>query len=401
MDQLLKAEQPAEQQFKGAQKQSCLNRRSIWGGLKLGLISFSAAVLVILLAALFIFRNKYQQFLQAAELDHAQVMSLVKSKNEKTAASDQLTFLILGIDAVDNRQNGPQMTDTVMLARLHFDSAQINLVSLPRDLWSEPYKTKINALYQYGLEREPQNPTAYPQEIIAEMTGAQIDTTFVVKLDDVGALIDQIGGIQVNVEQGFADEKFPRNDVDIQTETDPAVLYETVVFEPGLQWMDGDTALKYIRSRQSEDLESGNDIARTERQQQVIQALLAQLSQPVRYWHNPAQAGYLYRFYADKFDQFLEIEALIQAGKNIGLNNLSNLNFSSTTLPVFEADDRTIYQGTATSEVDELNDLKKRETQGVIEHPKDLRPYQNLWVYVIRDQQEFENFVQNALNGLE
>lgn len=51
-----------------------------------------------------------------------------------------------------------------------------------------------------------------------------------------------------------------------------ACRYETIHFEKGLQHMDGERALKYVRSRQSEG-DEGTGFARDKRQQQVLVAL--------------------------------------------------------------------------------------------------------------------------------
>ncbi|MCU0495006.1 MAG: LCP family protein, partial [Chloroflexaceae bacterium] len=71
-------------------------------------------------------------------------------------------------------------------------------------------------------------------------------------------IIDQLGGIEVNVPQAVDDPFFPTDD------------YGTirVRFEPGPQLMDGDRALTYARTRHAD-----SDFGRTQRQQQVLMAI--------------------------------------------------------------------------------------------------------------------------------
>src|SRR5690606_24972997 len=119
-------------------------------------------------------------------------------------------------------------------------------------------------------------------------------------LSDVAELVDIVGGIEVDVSHTFEDDRYPRDGVDVTTETDPAKSYETDQFEQGLQVFDGPTALKYARTRTSHDPTEGSDQARIRRQQQVLNALVSKLSDQ-KVLSNPTTLGRLYRWYADRF----------------------------------------------------------------------------------------------------
>ena len=71
-----------------------------------------------------------------------------------------------------------------------------------------------------------------------------------------------MGEIEVCVEKSFTDNLYPTDDF----------LYQTLEFIGGCQMMDGDTALKFARSRHGNNGE-GSDFARAARQQKVILAL--------------------------------------------------------------------------------------------------------------------------------
>jgi LCP family protein required for cell wall assembly len=321
------------------------------------------------LGGFLLINRKYQQFLHAAELTHSELMQIVQQKPAGIMAHEP-TFLILGIDAVSNRQGHPLLTDSIILADIDFDNAQISLLSLPRDLWSFEYQTKINALYHYGQERHPENPTVFTQTVISNMTGVFVDKVLIVDLQQLESVIDLIGGIEVNVEKGFVDTQFPKDNVNINS-GNPDELYETIEFKSGLQHMDGKTALQYIRSRHSDDLETGTDLARAQRQQQVIEAIVQQLSNPRMYWRSPALAGPLLKFYQDHYAQYLPLPEAISLAEQIGINNLNNLTLKSIDLPV-----------------------KSQESAGIIEHPQNLKPFDNQWVYIIPDQDAFKDYVQ-------
>jgi LCP family protein required for cell wall assembly len=349
--------------FNGVTKQNIIKGLIIASGALL------LTIIVLVVSGFLLVNRKYQQFLHAAELTHSELIQIVQQKPTSIMAYKP-TFLILGIDAVSNRPGHPQLTDTIILAQIKPEKSQLLLLSLPRDLWSYEYQTKINALYHYGQDRNPKNPTAFPQAVISNMTGVSLDKVLVVDLEQLGEIIDLIGGIEVNVKQGFIDTQFPKDNVDINSDN-PDKLYETIEFKPGLQHMDGKTALKYIRSRHSENLATGTDLARAQRQQQVIEAIIRRLSNARMYWQDPVLAGQLLKFYQDHYAQYFPLEEAIALAEQVGINNLTKLELKSIDLPV-----------------------KSQESNGVIEHPQNLKPYNNQWVYVIPDQDAFKDYVQ-------
>jgi anionic cell wall polymer biosynthesis LytR-Cps2A-Psr (LCP) family protein len=87
--------------------------------------------------------------------------------------------------------------------------------------------------------------------------------------------IDTIGGVHVNVENSFIDEKYPilgkENDL-CNGDKLYKCRYETLQFTRGQQYMDGETALKFVRSRNSVG-DEGTDLAREKRQQVLISAI--------------------------------------------------------------------------------------------------------------------------------
>ena len=114
------------------------------------------------------------------------------------------------------------------------------------------YYTKINSIYQ-------DNDVEAVKKIIKETTDLEIDYFIVFDLEGVKKLIDQFNGIDVFVENDIYDPRFPGSDDS----------YTTFQLEKGNQHLDGETALRYIRSRN----QPGGDFARIERQQQVINIL--------------------------------------------------------------------------------------------------------------------------------
>lgn len=215
-------------------------------------------------------------------------------------SADVNRWLILGTDEVAGSGREDILTDTMMIASYRPRESTVHLMSLPRDIYLPSEGLKVNQLYQHGMGLDPQQPTRYVESVVSELLGVPIDGVLVIRLSDVEQVIDVIGGVAVEVPRTFEDNLYPRSGVDVSVETDPEVLFETVRFEAGWQHFDGATAIKYMRSRKSLDPVEGTDEARVRRQQQVIQALVASMSDP-RVFTDPEVLGSLYRVYARSF----------------------------------------------------------------------------------------------------
>jgi LCP family protein required for cell wall assembly len=230
---------------------------------------------------------------------------------EPVAAS---RWLVLGKDEVEGSGRQAVLTDTMLVVSYRPVQGRVSLLPLPRDWYHPELATKINALLSYGLKRDPSHPTILVQDTVGEMLGLPLDHVVELSLADVSAVIDLIGGLEIDVRRAFSDERFPRAGVDVTRVSDPKLLYETINFQSGPQLMDGATALKFMRSRYSSDLEEGNDEARVRRQQQVIEALANSLQSP-RIVGNARILGSLYRWYADRFQKEV---SLFELGRMAG-----------------------------------------------------------------------------------
>ncbi|RJP47234.1 MAG: LytR family transcriptional regulator [Armatimonadetes bacterium] len=233
----------------------------------------------------------------------------------------RLNVLLLGI--AGGKHDGPNLTDTVIVASYDVETRELVLISLPRDLWLEEHKSKINVLYHTALNKG--EGLQFVRSEIAELLG--IDIPYAVRVDFAGFTnaIDLLEGIDVQVEKSFDDYVYPipgkenelcgykEEEQEINEEkarelgveqgrlkvllnpegeiatasakpgenigyTDQQVFklfpcrFEHLRFEQGVVNMDGETALKFVRSRHGTNME-GTDFARSKRQQLVIQAV--------------------------------------------------------------------------------------------------------------------------------
>ena len=167
-----------------------------------------------------------------------------------------LTFLILGLDQRPGEKG--LLTDTILLVVFQTQTGNYLLFSIPRDLWLDDLKTKINALYYYGQEENPEDGTELIKKKLAAILSWPIDYTLILKMDQIKELIDLLGGIEIEVERGFIDYEFPKDDGSGEV--------MTIEFKPGRQIFNGERALQFIRSRKSKDPIEGTDEARQKRQ---------------------------------------------------------------------------------------------------------------------------------------
>jgi LCP family protein required for cell wall assembly len=174
--------------------------------------------------------------------------------------------LIVGIDTRDHNQ-GLQNTDTIIVASYNHDTNETTMISIPRDNYveipDENWFVKINGIYNLAEQREKNSGMEALRTVAEEFTGLEIQYYGMIDISGFKEVIDIIGGIEVNVENSFTDYAYP-NDSDTG--------YEVVSFDAGPQTMDGDTAIKYSRSRKAQGIE-GSDFMRARRQQKVIEAV--------------------------------------------------------------------------------------------------------------------------------
>lgn len=185
-------------------------------------------------------------------------------KNAKADPIDEtpekLNILLIGRGG--GNHDAPDLTDTLILASINAKQDSISLLSIPRDLYVN-YPTgkntgKINQIYQtYKYLWEPQ-AIGKLQEKITDITGQEIDYYVNVDFDGFEKIIDILGGVEVTLEENFVDNSYPTENFG----------YTTFMLKKWTWTLDGETALKYARSRYST-----SDFDRSLRQQEILSSL--------------------------------------------------------------------------------------------------------------------------------
>lgn len=224
---------------------------------------------------------------------------------------NKIPFNILLLGYGGGNHEGTYLTDSMIMA--HFDPKQkkILLISIPRDIWIKlPLDNKngsywkINAAYALGMDdqRYPDKPEPYrgtggggrlAEYAVGKLTGLQVNNFVGGDFAGFTKTIDTLGGVDINVEKTFDDIEYPlegKEDELCGVEKDAVASYsaqiatgsaqiseifpcrfEKLHFSAGLQTMNGETALKYVRSRHS--LQDGTDFGRAKRQRNLIVAV--------------------------------------------------------------------------------------------------------------------------------
>jgi LCP family protein required for cell wall assembly len=164
-----------------------------------------------------------------------------------------LNLLLLGSDRRPNEPNW--RTDVMMIVAVDLAQQKVGVISIPRDVFVDVIPNhepnKINVVDYLGELDEPDGGgPLLLSSLIAEHMDIRIDHYLRFGFDGFQKVIDAVGGIEVDVECTYNDGM--------------ARLY----LQPGHYTMDGELALKYVRSRYTT-----NDLDRNRRQQQVIWAV--------------------------------------------------------------------------------------------------------------------------------
>ena len=192
-------------------------------------------------------------------------------KNLEGEKNDRINIVLIGMGGEGH--DGPYLADTIMVASLKPSTKQVALVSIPRDL-TVPIEgvgwRKVN--HVNALAEMKEKGSGGPATMATLTSLLQIPMHYYIRVDFAGfeKVIDEIGGIDVNVENTLSDYAYPI----FGQEDNPNYYarFEHLYIEKGLQKMDGALALKYSRSRHARGIE-GSDFARARRQQLVLEAV--------------------------------------------------------------------------------------------------------------------------------
>ncbi|MGQ9572836.1 MAG: LCP family protein [Dehalococcoidia bacterium] len=256
-------------------------------------------------------------------------------KPEAATIEERINVLVMGLDRrIDEPRDSPTRTDTMFVASIDPYSKTAGVFSIPRDLWVEIpdgrggyFEERINVAYEYGdIERYPGGGPGLAVATVEHNFGIEIDHYVVLDFLGFMELVDAVGGIDVEVEDSIVDPSYCL--------TATCDDREVIVFEPGLEHMDGERALAYARVRYG-----ASDLRRIERQQQVMRAALnAALSAELLM---PNRAVSIYNKFRDAVDtdvSVFKVPGLALLARDIPPENITTISLASAVQDTFVGD---------------------------------------------------------------
>lgn len=287
-------QRPASSPTRLAKKSPKQHKRSGWKKFALR-GSFASLIIVVALAG-FLTTKGYLKLNQifkgggaAAALDANVDPSKLRGEGD-----GRVNILMLGRGGVGH--DGPDLTDTILVASIDPVNKKATLLSVPRDLYvdSKYGDSKINALFA-NAKNNALRKKATKQEAekvgmkavdskIEEVLGVQMHYHVMVDFAGFEQAVTTVGGVTINVPEELRD---------------PSMAWENnrnpVLAKKGVQEMGGKQALMYVRSRHGS---ARGDFDRAERQRLFIIALKNEILSSGTY-SNPVKVSKLMDNFGD------------------------------------------------------------------------------------------------------
>ncbi|MFC4556815.1 LCP family protein [Virgibacillus kekensis] len=188
-------------------------------------------------------------------------------KEAVTVGEDPISILLIGVENYSSGgKNG--RADTLIVATLNPDTNKMTMTSIPRDTRVELPEEgageyagyhKINSAYHYG------SITGYggnrlTVETVEDLLHIPIDEYVTVDFEGFRDIVNSLGGVTVDIKEGFWEKNIFNND-------------KRIYFEAGPEKLNGEEALAFVRMRKRD---VNAVYPRDERQRQFIQAAIGQ-----------------------------------------------------------------------------------------------------------------------------
>lgn len=244
--------------------------------------------------------------------------------------TERINILLMGRGGINHP--GGLLTDSIMLVSIEPNSKKIATISIPRDLLvtiKGHGQDKINSAFSDGyneyynknctgkkskdgacIDEALKSGAELTKTTVADTIGLPINYYFVIDFEGFKQFIDALGGVDVNVEKAIVDYAYPDAKM---------TGYDPFKIKAGNQHLDGATALKYARSR-----ESTSDFDRSRRQQQIIVAVKEKIVSSGTI-ANPKKLSDLIKIVGDHIRTDLtpaELKALAEFGQKIDTANI-------------------------------------------------------------------------------
>lgn len=338
--QLPAARLPLDMELPGGESEDhfkAIRRRAKWQGLRRNASRGLAItlVLVITMGGL-LFSQSYLKLHRVFKGGTGTAAALKENVNPdllKGEGQGRVNVLLLGRGG--GNHDGPDLTDTMMLASIDPVNHTSTLLSLPRDLWvNVPNQgvMKLNAAWETGefkylgkIAPGSTNPKAISagfsmvDQTVQSVLGVNIDYNVLVDFQAFQQAVDTVGGVSVNVPTDLVD---------------PTMAWENngnpVLATAGIQNFNGKQSLTYVRSR-----ETTSDFARAQRQRSVLLALKNKV-ETLGTLSNPFKLSGLFNAFGNNVQTDLSLSnanRLYSISKSISGANINSIDLNDNSTP--------------------------------------------------------------------
>ena len=214
---------------------------------------------------------------------------------------DGTNILILGSDKRISQGSSDARTDTIMVMNIGNKEGKVKLVSFMRDtlvningVSYNDYANdqKLNVAFNIG-EQDDRQGAELMRKTLKDNFDINVKYYVMVDFETFAEAINTLfpKGVKIDAKFGTVDgQEVSSVEVpdDLNIQADGSVPNQTI--EVGQQRMDGRTLLNYARFRKDDD----GDYGRTQRQQQVVSAIVNQIKDPSKLFTGSAAIGKIY-----------------------------------------------------------------------------------------------------------
>lgn len=276
------------------------------------------------------------------------------AQSDKTYAAENI--LLLGSDsragANGNASNNDgsidtsvSQSDTLMVAHVSADREHVTVVSIPRDLQVDAPQCKQ---WSNGVVSDTEQPITEGEQwkitnayavggpactvrAVQQLTGLRIDRVIGIDFSGFKAMVDAVGGIQVNICKPIVDAEL-----------------NTVIPTAGEQIVTGDKALDLVRARKVKGDPTG-DLGRIRRQQVVLSALLRQVTSAGTLLNPSTLNSFLQAFVQSTYTDNVTIDDLVALAQSFGTLDPAKITFYTLPTHISESDPDALALDTETA----------------------------------------------------
>lgn len=231
---------------------------------KIIIFAIEIILLLLLLAALFI----WSKFQRIDRVENIEAEDVINSDLDDSTQEVLQGFTNIAIFGLDNEKSGiftSGNSDLIMIASINNDTKEVKVVSVYRDTYlnvgtnEQYYLWKANYAYNHGGPEQA-------VRMLNQNFDLDIEDYVAVDFYAVCEVIDLLGGLEINVEEGAMMEE-----INIYIAETAAYTGREAhrIERPGVQTLDGVQATAYCRIRHDV-----NDFRRAQRQREVLSKII-------------------------------------------------------------------------------------------------------------------------------